>query len=53
LVPAHHEVNHSTKVLEESGGTVPQTLNLKSFLNGQLSEKKTGGEKVGFYMGNK
>jgi len=42
LVPAHHEGDHSTKVSEESGGTAPQILNLRSFLNGQLSEKKNG-----------
>jgi len=52
LVPVHHEGDHSTKVFEESGDRAPQMLNLGSFLNGQLSENKTGVEEVGFHVGN-
>jgi len=53
LVQVHHERDHNTKVFEESGGAAPQTLKLRSFLNGQLSEKQKGSEEVGFHMGKK
>jgi hypothetical protein len=50
LVQVHHERDHTTKVFEDSGGAAPQTLKLGSFLNGQLSEEKTGVQEVGVYM---